>query len=240
MTADGVDEALWLVWPRLHLLPDVPPPTGRVVIVAAHPDDEVLGAGGLIARLASTPTRLAFVTVTDGEASHPGVAAPTAEELAVQRAEELRAALDTLGHREPDITRLRLPDSGVAAYEEELAVALEQQTRNADLVLCPFVGDGHSDHSAVGRVTLRVCAGRAEVWQIPIWMWHWTRPDAAGIRWQRAARFELSESELARKREAVACFVSQVQPLPGTGPETTMLPPDVLAHFDRPFEVFFR
>jgi hypothetical protein len=42
------------------------------VIVAAHPDDEVLGAGGLISMLAAARARLRLVAVTDGERSHLG------------------------------------------------------------------------------------------------------------------------------------------------------------------------
>jgi GlcNAc-PI de-N-acetylase len=46
------------------------------VIVAAHPDDEVLGAGGLISVLAASRARLRLVAVTDGEHSHLGHGRP--------------------------------------------------------------------------------------------------------------------------------------------------------------------
>lgn len=239
MTTSTTDEAEWAGWPLLRTLPVVPRPTGRVVVVSAHPDDEVLGAGGLIAALAGTAPSPIFVTVTDGEASHPGSPGVRPGDLAEQRAAELVSGLRMLGHQRPTITRLGLPDSGLAPHVDELAQGIGRAVTGADLVLCPAVADGHIDHATVGRVTLQVCRGRAPVWQFPIWVWHWTLPGADGVPWDRARRFEISSAERARKRAALACFTTQTRPLPADGSGTTILPPEVLAHFDRPYEMFF-
>ena len=65
----------------------------RAVVVAPHPDDEVLGAGGLVRVLAGSGTAVRILAVTDGEASHPGAPAT----LAARRREESRTALHRLG-----------------------------------------------------------------------------------------------------------------------------------------------
>ena len=70
----GTDETVWSSWPApagwpeldLAALADT-----SVVVLAAHPDDEVLGVGGLLARLAGLGADLRLVWATDGEASHP-------------------------------------------------------------------------------------------------------------------------------------------------------------------------
>ena len=71
--APGTAEAAWRAWPALRLLPMADSASWTsAVVVAAHPDDEILGAGGTIALLARAGARLRLVAVTDGEASHPG------------------------------------------------------------------------------------------------------------------------------------------------------------------------
>src|SRR5690348_11501617 len=121
MPETSTPEAVWAAWPRLSELPALARPSGRILVVSAHPDDEVLGAGGLIASLVATQARLTFLTVTDGEASHPHAPPCMLGQLPAMRSRELRAALQVLGIDEPIVDRLCLPDSGVAAHSDRLA-----------------------------------------------------------------------------------------------------------------------
>ena len=91
----GTAEESWASWLELRHLPAADPLAwASVAVVAAHPDDEVLGVGGTMAILAAAGVRLRLIAVTDGEASHPG-ADPAA--LRRVRAEETAAALAALG-----------------------------------------------------------------------------------------------------------------------------------------------
>ena len=92
------------------------------VILAAHPDDEVLGAGGVVCLLAAAGSRLRLIAVTDGEASHPGHGDPAA--LARRRAQERAAALRELGAADAEVVRLGLPDSGAGRPGSEIAAAV--------------------------------------------------------------------------------------------------------------------
>jgi SAM-dependent methyltransferase len=105
-------------WPALRHLPAVDPLAwSSVVVVAAHPDDEVLGVGGTMAMLAGAEARLRLIALTDGEASHPG---EDPEVIARTRVAESAAALGVLGATSAELIRLRLPDTGLAAREDEL------------------------------------------------------------------------------------------------------------------------
>jgi len=46
----------------------IPLSFGRTLVIAPHPDDEVLGAGGTIARLAAEGERVFVAIVTEGRA----------------------------------------------------------------------------------------------------------------------------------------------------------------------------
>ena len=151
-------------------------------MVAAHPDDEVLGAGGTMAILAAAGVRLRLVAVTDGEGSHPGSDPVVIGSL---RAAESAVAPDLLGVRDADVIRLRLPDTAVAAHEAELAGLLRGLCAGFAVCLAPWDGDAHADHEATGRAARR--AART-VPSYPIWMWHWARPADPRVPWSRACR----------------------------------------------------
>ena len=85
----------------------------RFLVLAAHPDDETLGAGGLLARLHALGAEVEVLLCTAGEASHPGSATVSREELTARRLAEFAAALDHLGLN-GRWRYLGLPDSGLA------------------------------------------------------------------------------------------------------------------------------
>jgi LmbE family N-acetylglucosaminyl deacetylase len=228
----GTDERTWESWPELRHLPAADPLAWpSVAIIAAHPDDEVLGAGGTMALLAAAGVRLRLIAVTDGEASHPG-ADPAV--LGRVRTAETAAALAALGAGSAEVIRLRFPDTGLAAREGELAGVLREQCAGFEVCLAPWDGDAHADHEAAGRAARR--AG-LPVLSYPIWMWHWAVPADARVPWHRARQIPLPAAVTARKRSAIGAFRSQLTGRGGAGP---VLPAGIVAHFTRPQEVLLK
>ncbi len=226
----GTAEQAWESWPELWQLPVADPLAWpSVAVIAAHPDDEVLGVGGTMAMLAAAGTRIRLIAVTDGEASHPG-AEPAV--LGRVRTEETAAALGALGAGGAEVIRLRLPDTGLAARQGELAAVLREQCAGFEVCLAPWERDAHADHEAAGRAARR--AG-LPVLCYPIWMWHWAAPADARVPWHRARRIPLPPAVTARKRSAIGAFRSQLTDRSGgAGP---VLPAGIVAHFTRPQEV---
>lgn len=233
--APGTDERSWAAWPWLSTLSGAGlawlANVRSAVIVAAHPDDEVLGAGGLISMLAASRARLRVVALTDGERSHRGHASRTA--LARRRTAETTAALRALGAQAAEVVRLRLPDSRLAAREDELAAALAPLTADFDMCLAPWDHDMHPDHEAAGRAAYR--AEPKSLYYYPIWMWHWASPVDPRVPWHQALRVPLPPRAAGKKRAAIRCFASQTEDRGhGLGP---VLSPGMVAHFTRPMEV---
>lgn len=234
--AAGTTEAAWLPFLDELAAPPLPLPSGPVVVVAPHPDDEILAVGGLLALLAAAGTPVDVVSVTDGEASNPGGSVPPAA-LARLRTTETDAALDLLGVTGPR-RRLELPDGGAAALEDPVAGALRLPA--GTVLIGPWSGDGHPDHEAVGRGCARAAArDGARLLAYPVWAWHWAAPGDPRVPWARARQLALPADVRAAKARAVAEFRTQVHPLGPRPQDAPVLPPPVLARFARPYEVFF-
>lgn len=230
----GTTEDVWLNNERIgQIRPFLLPPVPRVVVVAAHPDDEVLGAGGLLQILARSGRTLELCSVTDGEASHPTMG----EALREIRVEECAEALIRLGVTDITHTRLQIPDGAVGEHEEELASVLAARLGPGSLCVAPWQQDGHPDHEACGRAArLAAEAVGAISIEFPIWAWHWTTP-ASPLPWERFRRLDLAPALTARKQHAIDAFASQLQPF-GPGARSAILPPPTVVRFHRPFEIF--
>lgn len=235
----GTRESDWQPWLRECSWPvlDLDSVAGRrVVVLAAHPDDEVLGVSGLILALVTRGHELVTIWATDGEASHPGSKVLTPHDLGERRQREAHRALQVLGVRPSAAHHLGLPDGGLCASADRLDLALSALVRTDDVVICPWELDGHPDHEAVGRSALRT--GAAVVWQYPIWMWHWATPGDPVVPWSRMATWPVPD--VSTKEAAVAQFVTQVRPLGPDPADAAILPGHVLARLVRSHEWIIR
>jgi LmbE family N-acetylglucosaminyl deacetylase len=118
----------------------------RVLVVAAHPDDEVLGMGGTIAvhaRIRGDEVRI--VCVTDGSSTQY----PDDEERRGKKNEEARRAAADLGV--DDYVHLELPDMRLDTVPHvEVNAAVDAQVREfAPTVVYSVHPDVNLDHRAV-------------------------------------------------------------------------------------------
>ena len=246
IVGQGTSLHQWQGSRRLAEVPDITveelvPPGARAVIVAPHPDDEVLGCGGLLQLLATAGRSMQLISVTDGSASHPGSQRWPVERLSVVRPQESAEALRRLGLPMHSLKWLRggFTDTLVAAQEQALSAFIESHLRADDVLFTTWREDGHSDHEAVGRAS--VDAARrvgATCHELPVWTWHWAAPEDAGVPWRRARKILLTPAEVARKRHAVHAFASQLEGDPDAG-LAPVLAPYVIDRLLQPFEVVF-
>ena len=212
----GTPETTWLAWQGLRDVPLLPlddclAATERLVVVAPHPDDEVLSCGGLLQMHAARGGSVLVVAVTDGEASHRGSAHWTASRLAPVRRLESSNGLAQLGIPFSWVTRLSLPDGGVARLHQQLMTALTHLLRPTDLVVATWRLDGHPDHDAVGEAAAQACSAvGCRLAEAPVWMWHWGAPAGTLIPWERLCGVRLSGAAQERKSRALAAHRSQL------------------------------
>ncbi|MGE0141929.1 MAG: PIG-L deacetylase family protein [Planctomycetota bacterium] len=120
--------------------------SGPVVVLAAHPDDEVIAAGGMLAWHASVGHRVVVVHATDGAQGDPS---GRFGDIVARRREEGREALARLGVTE--IRRLGLPDGELPEHRDALISGLAAiLTEIAPKTLYGFFfTESHRDHRAV-------------------------------------------------------------------------------------------
>ena len=235
----GRSEALWKESRHQSTLVALELTTRRLIIVAPHPDDEVLGAGGLIQTALSRDISILVIAVTDGEASHPHSTMARNLDFASVRSRESRTALRRLGWDVPRIARLHLPDGKVEEHREQLDDALATVVQPGDMCIAPWQHDGHPDHDACGESAVAVSrAAGATSFGYLVWAWHWADPHGSDIPWSTCRRLDLSRRASARKRWATGAFQSQTHPIGPDVNDAVILPPSIMRRFWRSYEVY--
>lgn len=129
----------------------------NILVIAAHPDDEVLGVGGTIAKHISNGDEVFVVYVTSGEYQNYDGKIIKNEEIAMK---EARKSIEVLGVKKENLILLNLYKSKEVKYESKLIEELNKiiDNKKIDIIYTHWDDDVHQDHSAIGKATLN--AGR--------------------------------------------------------------------------------
>lgn len=119
-----------------------------LLVIAVHPDDAELGAGGTISKYVKEGKRVGIIDLTRGELGTRG----TAE----TRDKEAQDAASILGLHVRE--NLRLPDGFFEnAAEEKLVVARAIRTYQPEIVITNAITDRHPDHGRAGQMVVEAC-----------------------------------------------------------------------------------
>ncbi|NEX19239.1 glycosyltransferase [Thiorhodococcus mannitoliphagus] len=171
-------------------------PGVSALILAPHPDDEVLGCGGAIMRHVAANDPIQVAIVTDG-------AFGSAQDRAHQtrtRQHESRCAAKVLGY--DNLEFWELPDRGLAYGEpliRRILAAIEAQ--RAELVYAPSWWEMHPDHFVLALATaeaIRRCSRPLRLMMYEI-----------GVPLHPNRLLDITDL-VERKEAAIACFASQL------------------------------
>jgi LmbE family N-acetylglucosaminyl deacetylase len=183
---------------------------GPTTIVAAHPDDETLSCGGLIALLRRYKQPASVIVVGDGGSTHTENKEFTREAHCSMRRIEVVTALHELGITSRDVQFLgyrdeSLPEHAINSFEDavkRMHATLEPLA--PETLIIPFRGDANADHTATWHI-VRAAARRLNTLprflEYPVWV---GPVSDALIRERRPTIWKVDITPvLARKQRAV-------------------------------------
>jgi LmbE family N-acetylglucosaminyl deacetylase len=185
----------------------------RVVVIGAHPDDELLGAGGTLARHVLAGDEVHAVVVADGAGSrYP-------PELVATLEKQARRAAEVIGFA--SLRFLSLPDQRLDTIP---LIELTQRLEGAldeigpAVVYTHFPGDVNADHGLVARCAWTACRPysrprlrRFAVFETPSSTeWSWPMP---GTQFQPSLFVDVTDT-LAVKIAAMECYETELRDYP--------------------------
>jgi LmbE family N-acetylglucosaminyl deacetylase/SAM-dependent methyltransferase len=239
----GTPAAIWSRDARFDDLPAVDlAGVRRLIVVAAHPDDETLGAGALIAQAGAAGIAVTVVVVTDGAASHPRSPSTTPGEVRETRAAEAVLAVRRLD-ADAELHMLGFADGAVRENRAAIAETVRAVTADSDdgtLLVAPWRGDGHRDHRVVGEICAEIAGDTVPLLEYPIWLWHWAAPADGEVPWSSFVALRPDARSLEAKRSAIEAYTSQTAPLSDRAGDEAVLHPEFLRNFAGDSEFFVR
>lgn len=145
----------------------------RLLVVAPHPDDEILGCGGTLALAGERGADVHVLVVFDGAAGDPERRFD-GRDYVERRRREARAGGALVGVEHYHFWGL---PEGHLASEAQIDAGAARLARlvhelRPDLVLAPWEGDAHPDHGTVARAVRRMLElhpAPGDVWGFEVW-----------------------------------------------------------------------
>ena len=190
----------------------------KVLVIAAHPDDEVLGVGGTIAKLSAEGTECHLLIVTDGSSSQYRDSDHLHEIIEAKKL-ETKGCADLLGFKSihygelPDMKLDKTPHIVINQAIEKVIDEIQPDT-----VFTHFWGDVNRDHQEVYKstlVTVRPVMGQVVkelyCYRVPS-STEWT-PNKADTMFMPNYFVDIEEY-VEQKYKAFACYATELRDYP--------------------------
>lgn len=125
-------------------------PKEKILVIATHPDDEVIGMGGTLAKYAKEKKDITIINLSSGVYSHPWLKEEITKEMRIKEGEK---AAKLFGIKKPLFFDLKdqklvleLKDEGVRDKLKKLL-----KDKKPDKIFTHSFTDAHHDHRAVNK-----------------------------------------------------------------------------------------
>jgi len=214
-----------------------------ILVIAPHPDDEVIGLGGIMLQTLQTAGKVNIVILTDGEESGSSKDRDEIRRIRIDLSEKVAASLSI---PPSSIIRLHLPDSlvphkgkpGFNQAVEQLAQIIEDINPDAVFATHPLDYNPY-DHVACSQMAIeavKLSAIKPELWFYWVWAWYnlvYPAMQLHELSLKRLCKIDIS-AQLAKKNELIKIYLDPLSPQ-GT-PWSGQLPEAMLYPHTKPYE----
>jgi LmbE family N-acetylglucosaminyl deacetylase len=175
-------------------------PTGPVLVLAPHPDDEVFGCGGAIMQHVAQGNPVHVIIVTDGSAATTHPDQKSLSNYIQIRQEESKQAAQILGYSPPEF--LGLTDRTLECSTTLIDQLFNYiQEKKINQVYAPSMMEIHPDHYALAQIAVEAVRRCGESVSLAMY--------EIGVPLHPNMLLDIT-SFFKRKQDAMACFVSQL------------------------------
>lgn len=190
----------------------IPRITDNLLVIAPHPDDEVLGCAGLIQKSMEEGHHVDVVIMSGGGKSHLGCCNITADELTGNRRNLSKDAARIIGLPEKNLHFLDYPDGNIDyANEETNRLKGLISDINPGMILIPHKGEGWQDHIQTAEIVKKLIAENQSVsiYEYCVWFWYY---NYWHIDWKNARILKLTTEQHLKKKSAIDAYIKPLAP----------------------------
>lgn len=185
----------------------------KALIIAPHPDDEVLGCSGLIQHMIENRKQVHVIILSGGGKSHQSCCRVNESTLIDSRRNLSRKAAEKLGLPLSQLYFLDYPDGNISFNKSE---TLRLQTLidkiSPDAIFIPHKGEGWSDHIEAGNIVREIIRTKStpiQLYEYCVWFWYY---NVWNIDWKNAFLLKMNQKEHQLKLKAIDTYTKPLAP----------------------------
>lgn len=182
----------------------------KILIISPHPDDEILGCGGLMANMVEENKKVLLVLLTKGENSHFDSPFISKDLLKEERVKLTQKAASKIKLPIENITFLDFKDGNINDKDSEIIkLELLINSIKPDAVFVPYHFEGNKDHETTS-IIVKSITKNTPIHLIEYCVWFWrTLPlrEVFKIEWKNASIFKIGKTANIKKNDAISIYL---------------------------------
>lgn len=193
--------------------PILPITYNKLLIIAPHPDDEVLGCSGLIQRIIKNRKQVYVIILSGGGKSHQDCCHINKSTLIDSRRNLSRKAATILELPLNQLYFLDYPD-GKISYNNLETQRLQTliDKISPDVIFVPHKDEGWSDHIEAGKIVREIIRTKStliQLYEYCVWFWYY---NTWNIDWKNAFVLKMNQREHQMKLKAIDAYIKPLAP----------------------------